>query len=239
MDSAAQLDLYCIHLAHRTDRMEQIQHLRMRYPSLRIHVADAIRDEEDGHRGCILSHKQVIAYAKARGLPYVIILEDDCEFLLPEPLLRSAFLTVIDYLNTHPTVDIVNGCGNLPTLEATVVDSHRQMTFLTSPDIRTTHCMVYSARAYDRFLAISERIPIDIQTNAFSMLFTSPYLATQRPSYSDIEHKDTAYANIDVSRTFVEKIVEKIVENRPLNQALYERVNPLSVLRIPIRTNRM
>jgi hypothetical protein len=228
------LDVYCIHLAHRSDRMQHIQSIRARYSSFRIHVVDAIRDE-DGHRGCILSHKKVIADAKARRLPYVIVMEDDCSFLLPESQLLSSFRAIISYMMTHPDVDIINGCGNLPTLTASVVDAQNGVQLLKAPDVRTTHCMVYSSRAYDHFLGISERMPIDIQTNEFSMLFTYPYLATQLPSYSDIEHKDVAYENIARSHAFVKEILEGRLPNQVLNQ----RVNPLSVLRIPIRTNRV
>lgn len=229
------LDVYCIHLPHRLDRMQHIESLRVQYPSLQIHVVDAIRDE-NGVRGCALSHKKIISDAKARRLPSVIVIEDDCEFLLPDPQLARSLRTAVSYLSA---VDIVNGCGNLPVLTASIVGSLKDVRFLKSSDVRTTHCMVYGASSYDKVLAFSEETAIDIQTNSTNMVFTYPYLATQLPSYSDIENKDTAYGNIDVSRTFVKKIVEKVVENRPLNQALYERVNPLSVLRIPIRTNRM
>ena len=233
-DPAAPLNLHCIHLAHRTDRMEHLERLRTRYPSLQIEIVDGIHSTS-GIEGCIRSHKAVIADAKAQGLPYVIVLEDDCDFLLPEPQLLSGLRTAIEYLADHPTVDIVNGCGNLPVLSATVVDSLRELTFLTSPDIRTTHCILYSRRAYDRLLAFPEDVAIDVQTNRLSMVFTYPYLATQIPSYSDIEHIDVAYTNIGRSQAFV----QKIVENRPTKQAVDKRINPLSILRIPIRTNRM
>ncbi len=226
--------MYCIHLAHRTDRLHHIERLRARYPSVRIHIVDAIRDE-DGHRGCILSHKKVIEYAKAHRFPYVIVLEDDCDFLLSESELVSAVSTSISYLHSHPHINIVNGCGNLPALTATLLDTVGHVRFLTAPDIRTTHCMIYSERAYDPFLAISEYIPIDIQTNTLNMVFTYPYLATQLPSYSDIMNQDVAYDNIAKSQAFV----KEILEGRPTNQVLNQRINPLSVLRIPIRTNRV
>lgn len=236
MPISARLDLYCIHLAHRTDRMEHLERLRTRYPSLQIQIVDAVQDAI-GHRGAVLSHKKAVAAAKAQGLPYVIVLEDDCDFLLPEPQLLSALHMAIEYLAEHPTVDIVNGCGNLPVLAATVGGSLREVTFLTSPDIRTTHCMLYSQRAYDRLLAFTEEgLAIDVQTNQLSMVFTYPYLATQIPSYSDIEHKDVEYENIGRSRAFVQKILE---ETRSTKQTLDKQINPLSILRIPIRTNRM
>jgi hypothetical protein len=228
------LDMYCIHLAHRTDRMEHIERLRARYPSVRIHVVDAIRDD-DGVRGCILSHKKVVAYAKAHKLPFVVVLEDDCDFLLAETPLVSSFLGAMSYMLKHPNVEVVNGCGNLPTLKASVVDSHFTTRFMHSPDVRTTHCMIYGANAYDKILSLPETIPLDVQMNTLNMMFTYPYLATQLPSYSDIMKEDVEYQNIARSQAFV----KEILEGRPPNQVLNKRVNPLSVLRIPIRTNRM
>ena len=228
------IDAYCIHLPHRTDRVRHIDRIRAQYPSVQIHVVDAIRDD-DGHRGCILSHKKAITYAKERNLPYLLVLEDDCEMLLPEAEFVSALQDSISYLHSHPTVDIVNGCGNLPTLSATLVDTLGTTRFLTAPDIRTTHCILYSARAYDRFLAISEHIPIDIQTNTLSMVFTYPYLATQASSYSDIKQEDVSYENIERSRAFVKDLLEP----PRLQQDVQQPVNLRPVFRIPIRTKRV
>lgn len=228
------LDLYCIHLAHRSDRMSHIESLRKRHPSLRIHVVDAIADS-DGHRGCILSHKKVIEMAVQKRLPYVIVLEDDCEFLLPQQPLISSFLTTLEYMMTHPEIELVNGCGNLPILTATPVDSLKEVQFLKAPDVRTTHCVIYSASSYAKFLAFNETTPIDIQTNTLSMLFTYPYFATQLPSYSDIMKENVDYENIEKSRAFVQDILEGGLPKK----TLYKFVNPLSILRIPIWANRM
>jgi hypothetical protein len=228
------IDAYCVHLSHRTDRVPHIDRIRAQYPSLHVHIVDAIRDD-DGHRGCILSHKKAITYAKERNLPYLLVLEDDCETLLPEAEFMAALQDSISYLQSHPTVDIVNGCGNLPTLSATLVNTVRTTRFLTAPAIFTTHCILYSARAYDRFLAISERIPIDIQTNTLSMVFTYPYLATQASSYSDIKQQDVSYENIERSRAFVKDLLEP---PRP-RQEVHQPVNLRPVFRIPIRTKRV
>jgi GR25 family glycosyltransferase involved in LPS biosynthesis len=232
---ALNLDLYCVHLAHRTDRMAHIKRLRTQYPSVRIHIVDAIRDT-NGHRGCVLSHKKVIMTAKERNSPYVIVIEDDCDFLLPEPELISALHTSIEYLQSHPHIEIVNGCGNLPTLSAKLLDTVGDMRFLTAPTVHTTHCMIYSERAYDKLLAISEHIPIDIQTNTLSMVFTYPYLATQIPSYSNISNQDIEYTNIAKSQAFVREILENA---RPPSQVVHKNINPMSVFRIPIRAYRM
>jgi len=49
----------------------------------------------------------------------------------------------------------------------------------------------------------------DVITNECKMVFTYPYLATQLPSYSDIEKKDVVYENIRASASFVQTFLEK------------------------------
>lgn len=225
------LDIYCIHLPHRTDRMAHIDSIRAKYPSIRIHMVDAIQDS-DGARGCLRSHQKVVADAKTRALPFVIVIEDDCEFLLPNDQLVDSLRTSISYLSK---ADIVNGCGNLPILTATLVDSLKGVKFLKAPDVRTAHCILYGATSYDKILSLSDDTIIDIETNALNMVFTYPYLATQLPSYSDICKIDVFYDNIERSRAFV----QNILEGSPLRKTVNESVNPFTVLRIPIWANRV
>lgn len=229
------LDVYCIHLGYRTDRMQHIERLRAAYPSFRIHIVDAVQ-HADGNTGCIRSHKKVIEDAKARKLPYTIVIEDDCQFLLPDKRLFDVFVTVISYCHSHPEIDAVNGCGNLPVLTATRVDSMGDTTFLKAPNVRTTHCILYTLAAYDKIAAFPEiGAIIDVQTNSLNMVFTYPYLATQIPSYSDIMGRDVEYENIEKSRAFV----QNVLEGRPAQEIFDQRINPLRVFRIPIRTKRM
>ena len=225
------IDVYCIHLAHRVDRMQHIDHLRRKYPRIRFHIVDAIEDS-DGARGCLRSHKKAIDIAVSKNLPSILVIEDDCDFLLLEDELLNAIYSALEYL---PTVDIISGCGNLIEFTTSRVGNVGQSVFMKSPEIRTTHCILYRESSYSKILALPDTTIIDIEINKLNTVFTYPYLATQLPSYSDIEHKDVNYDNILRSQAFV----KDILEGRSSDQTLNKEINPRSIFRIPIRTNRV
>jgi hypothetical protein len=225
------IDVYCIHLAHRDDRMNHIEQLRKRYPSIQFHIVDAIHDT-NGVRGCVLSHKKAVELAKTKKLPYLFVIEDDCDFLMSEADLLRAVSCVLHYL---PNVDVVSGCGNLVEMTAQKVAKVQDISFLKSPDIRTTHCIFYGESSYDSILGLSEETAIDIQLNGIHTLYTYPYLASQLPSFSDIANTHTEYDNIEKSRAFV----QTMLDTPRTSEVGHKVVNPMSVLRVPVRTNRM
>jgi len=195
-------DAYCIHLAHRTDRKAHMEALARKYPCLRIHTVDALT-HSDGGIGGNLSHKKAIREAKARGDPFVLVLEDDCEMLVSNAELADRLATIKEFIRDHPEVEIVNGCGNLTTFSLSSRTQYKDMWFLTSMPVYTAHWIVYCAASYDKLLASTTDVPADVVTNECAMVFTYPYLATQIPSYSDIQKADVSYENIERSRTFV------------------------------------
>jgi hypothetical protein len=197
---------HCIHLAHRKDRRAHMDDLAAKYPSLQIQFVDGILNTNGGI-GCNLSHKKVIREAKLRGDPYVLVLEDDCEMLVSDTELVAHLNTIHEYIRLHPEVEIVNGCGNLPELTLTSSISFKDMHFLTSNVVYTTHFIIYYASSYDKLLESSAEVPPDIVTNECKMVFTYPYLATQLPSYSDIQKADVSYENIEKSRAFVQNSI--------------------------------
>jgi hypothetical protein len=203
------MEVFCIHLPHRKDRMENINKLRKNYPSLDIRIFEGIRDE-NGARGCLLSHQALIRMAKKEGRPYIWVIEDDCSFTLTNGAMATMARTITTYLNS-PSVDIVNGCGNLGQYEITSIVPVNSMFFLTSPALSTTHCIFYSASSYDKMLELSDTTLLDGDkgTNSCNMAFTWPFLATQLPSFSDIEEKDVNYEHIMISMKFVKWTLAK------------------------------
>ena len=198
------MDIFCIHLPHRTDRMENIKRLQKNYPSFNFIVVNGIRDD-NGARGCLLSHQAIIRMGKQKNLPYVWVIEDDCQFLVNNGVLATYARDIVGFI---PTVGIVNGCGNLTDPDVSIVAKSGSMTYLRSPFVGTTHCIVYGASCYDKMLGFDNTHIADIITNQCNMVFTYPYLATQLPSYSDIEKKDVAYDNIMKSMNHVRAIVQ-------------------------------
>ena len=203
------MDVFCIHLPHRTDRMENIKKLRKNYSSLNIQVFEGIRDE-NGARGCLRSHQALIRMAKEQGRPYIWVIEDDCTFTLTNGALATIARTIVSHLN-NPNVDIVNGCGNLDVYELTSIVPSNGMFFLGTPRISTTHCIFYSSSCYDKMLSLPDTTILDGPrgTNACKMAFTYPYLATQLPSFSDIEKKDVYYEHILNSAGFVKHVLTR------------------------------
>lgn len=202
------IDIYCINLAHRTDRKERITQMVKKYPCLKIHFVDGIYDRTNGLRGCLLSHKKILRSAKTEGLPYAIVIEDDCNFLVPESTLVQTLYAAAEYSSI---VDVVNFSGNLPEFKIYSYEVQNGVAFLKSPDVRTTHFILYGKTSYDRFLSLEETEIIDVTLNKFNMVYTYPYLAEQSHSYSDIIHNNVFYDHIRKSEAFVKRYLAGIV----------------------------
>lgn len=197
------MEVFCIHLPHRADRMVNIRKLERFYPSINIRIVEGVRHER-GLTGCLLSHKKIVRMAKEQKRPYVWVIEDDCKFLPSNGLLASYAKSVVDYLAANPHIDIVNGCGNLYEYQIDSVVPFRDMFFLKSPKVMATHCIFYSASCYDKILALDENsCAIDEYTNLMNMSYTFPFLGFQVVSFSDIAKKDVNYDNMISSNNFV------------------------------------
>ena len=192
------MDAYVIHLPHRTDRMKLIQQNHKLYPCLNLKVVEAVA-HEDGLYGCLLSHQKIVRMAKAAGKPYVLVLEDDCRFLLPNGQLYAHLQHMVDYLARNPHVQVLNGCANFGEPQYLTWKSEGDLTFLHAKQIATTHCILYSARSYDTLLAFSQDQVIDVNMNDMRMEFVFPFLATQAPSYSDIQKEEVEHK---IARTY-------------------------------------
>ena len=203
------MDIHCIHLPHRTDRMENIKKLEKNYPSFNFIVVNGIRDE-NGARGCLLSHQAIIRMAKQQNLPYVWVIEDDCKFIVSNGALLTHARDITDFLRGNPAVGVVNGCGNLPEPQPIrVFSKFHDVFFMQSPHITTAHCIFYAASAYDKLLEFDDTHIADVITNDCNMVYTYPYLATQMASFSDIEEKDVDYQNIPESAKYIRALLTK------------------------------
>lgn len=201
------MDAYCIHLRHRTDREEHILKMQSKYPNIHIKFVDAVRDTE-GARGCLLSHKKAIRYAQEKNLPWILVLEDDCDFLLPENELMYHLKTITDMMERDPAIEIVSGCGNLgphsQVLDGTRINSSLAM--VRCNRMFTTHCILYNKSIYDRILDLPIGVhttPIDVSINHFKLKCTYPFLASQIPSYSNIIKVDVNYEMIFQAQTTI------------------------------------
>ena len=163
----------------------------------------------NGRIGCSLSHLKCIQMAKEENMEFVLILEDDVSFLLPDDFVENVnkFLS-----NPENKWDVLLLAGNnLPP-------------FTTNDEvsIRVTHCQTttgYIVRQhyYDTLIAnIKEGVAklmknpehhyyfaidkywIHLQKQHRWMLLI-PLIVVQRPDYSDIEKRHTDYQHLMTS----------------------------------------
>lgn len=208
------MDLFVIHLPHRNDRYIHLQKLHKIYWSFTFHIVKGIQ-RSNGADGCRLSHQSIVARAKKEGRPYVIVLEDDCDFLVSNVVLYDRMKACVEYLQTQPEIQCITGCGNIAVLingetpPVTVVQSFRDFKLVNVPGVSTSHCVIYSASAYDAILAWEEGTVVDLALNTLNLGVTHPFLAKQISSYSDIEQKDVNYDNIGRSQAYLRTVVPK------------------------------
>ena len=202
------MNAFCIHLPHRTDRMDHMKRMQEMYPFLTIHFVEGVR-HENGAIGCLRSHKKILQMAKEQQLPYILVLEDDCEFLLSPTYLKNTVLEILEYMKFHPEIQVINGCGNLVEFKIDRIDKFKHTFFLRSPDVRTTHCIFYNSSSYDTVLECPESLAIDEFLNKCTMVYSYPYIAQQLESFSDINKQVVRYTNIDKSIDFVKKNIHQ------------------------------
>lgn len=175
-----------INLAHRTDRIQEIQKDFKFWPTPIERVAAVKRTP--GWKGCSASHLKCIQLAKDRGYPWVLILEDDCSLT---PQARRRFEQLLPLLWNHRTEwDIFYGGPTFLTEFAPIADTTVGKVFKVKGF--TTHFCLVHAKTYNRILNLYPKNPgpIDVFYADHLRIWTvAPYLAKQRVSPSDIGTK--------------------------------------------------
>jgi hypothetical protein len=138
---------------------------------------------EKGWIGCGESHLAVIRIAMERGLPWVLVVEDDCmlseDFNERWPAIRKALW------DSRDSWDIFLGGPSHIQGPASL----RPNGLIEIENAYSTHFFVMNASAYARTLAWSpeKHGPIDVYySDSFQIVTAKPLIAIQRPSYSDI-----------------------------------------------------
>jgi GR25 family glycosyltransferase involved in LPS biosynthesis len=175
-----------INLDDRPDRWKAVQEEFASWP-VPVERVSAIR-LKPGWKGCSASHLKCVRLAKERGLPWILILEDDC-VLRPDAVQR--FTDLLPTLwSTRDRWDMFNG-------GVTALKKHRRVSH-TPPLYEVTgyaaNFYLVHAASYDRILdghpptPAQFKDPIDVYyADTFRIWTTVPYLAAQRPGKSDIE----------------------------------------------------
>ena len=200
---------FYINLNSRLDRKLHVEH-QLDLVGIRNNVRrfNAIHNI-NGRIGCSLSHLKCIQMAKEQNMEFVLILEDDVSFLLPDDFVENVNKFLSNLKNKWDVLLLAG--NNLPP-------------FTTNDEvsIRVSHCQTttgYIVRQhyYDTLIAnIKEGVAklmktpehhyyfaidkywIHLQKQHRWMLLV-PLIVVQRPDYSDIEKRHTDYQRLMTS----------------------------------------
>jgi len=205
-----------INLDERTDRFNRISnHLNTigfnnrfnRFSAIKCEHPDLTRSE-NGRLGCFLSHCNVIENAYNKKQKYVLVLEDDCEFI-EDNVKYFNFLELCTTIQNNE-LDMVYLGATYYHLEST---RFSYLDKVKPYGCNTTYCViiniqsmfeklvtVYKDEDYITNLAKTNRNDYSKTTidGAYNFLnlnrfATNPILSTQYSSFSDIEQVDVSY----------------------------------------------
>ena len=150
-------------------------------------------EHTEPYKGCALSHRRCVELAKERQLPWVLVLEDDCE---PTDASPSRFDTILKALWARRSEwDILNGGPSFVKREESSLVQKDPPLFLTKG--QTTHFILVNGTAYDTIL---EKIPVEnppvidlLYRETMRMFTTLPFLARQAKSFSNIQKRKMNY----------------------------------------------
>lgn len=193
-------NIYCINLDRRTDRWEKVQE---EFKS--VGIIDRVKrfsavEKEDGRLGLIKSFLELFKMAKKENMKNILIFEDDVHFINdPLPNLKKALSQIgsmdwgMIYLGANTHQKLIKLKPNLCLLK----------------NAYAAHAIVYDNKVYDdiikRFESIDKVRGInDINDvffsklqNKYMALLVNPIIATQSPSFSDLEKRHVSYDFIE------------------------------------------
>jgi hypothetical protein len=198
---APELPCYCINLDSRPDKWKDTQRA-FEGTGLKLQRFSAIKHAE-GWKGCGASHVAIAREAAARGLPWVLVMEDDCtpacgrvgdtdcepaeDFARRWPALREALWAARD------SWDIF--LGGPTFVEGPVRSIGTEL--LEVEQGFALHFYVLNTSAYATAVAwdAGRDGPIDVYYSGAMRIAASPtgHLAVQRPSASDIQGREVDY----------------------------------------------
>lgn len=195
--------IYYINLAHRHDRKNQIESQinKLNLPSEKITRIEAIKHQR-GEIGCGLSHIKALKEAKDNNYDNIVILEDDFEIITNTALFKKK----LNYFyNKYMDYNICLLAGNI--IKAKKIDNF----IFEALDVQTTSGYIINKRFFNTLIenleTATEKLlkgerkeiaAIDVwwkklQGENKKFYLFIPKLGKQRPSFSDIENRNTNY----------------------------------------------
>lgn len=152
-----------------------------------VQIFPAFMDRTMARRGILRSHKSIVLHAKQKGLPEIMIMEDDIRFLSPNSM--EIFLNVNKL--------IPKNCDMLMAgLYDGIIDKCYSKYAAVDGKISGLHCYIVKEKFYDRFIGADEDYNLDYVLSAVikATIYTAyPMLALQYDGYSYNTMKDQVY----------------------------------------------
>lgn len=178
--------LNIISLPHRLDRQQSyMEEMNRQNIAYKVWPGVTTYKEYTSHRNISLSHKEIVRDAKIKGLPKVIIAEDDIRF-------SSAGAWKYYLENTPKEFDLYAG-----VIYAGEVDPQTNRIISTKGMSGTNTLYTISEKFYDFFLMTDESKHLDRELGRFGNIkqyyVCNPMVCYQSGGYSDNHRKELTY----------------------------------------------
>jgi len=210
-------NVYYINLEERTERKEQVES-ELNDMGWEYQRFDAIKDENHGRVGCTMSHLKLLTMAKEQNLEYIVIVEDDIQFM------RKQWYNdkIKDIMNQDFDVFLLAGNIRPPVRLTQYKDTFKiSNSFTTTGYIVKNHYYDSLIQNVKEGLQLLQKDP-DGQYNSNAIdchwmglqavdkwYMILPRTITQRPVYSDIEKRFTNYNHLMLDK--IDRIPQDVV----------------------------
>lgn len=142
---------------------------------------------------CTVAHQMIVYEAYRRGLPYVIVAEDDFE--PTEHFTEGALVSTLHSGIVAAADAIYTGTVTAPQFEGPVFSFDTGL--MPASGTMSTQFVFYFASYYQRVLSLpfGERIDSGLACSASKRMLTVPFLTTQRDGYSDLNGREMAFGD--------------------------------------------
>jgi glycosyltransferase involved in cell wall biosynthesis len=177
-------NIFCINLRHRLDRKDRIQEQIVKY-NLPVTFIEVTK-HKNPKIGCLQSHLGIIELARDNNVPYVVIIEDDCEFIRDPNMIDGKLV-----LNNVPDdwrMLYLGGCVN--AIMDNTNDNWKKVTTWLA------HSYIIRSNIYDLVLRLGEQyigkkeideIYCELINPLYDSYIVYPLLTEQYESQSDIQ----------------------------------------------------
>lgn len=187
------LKVFIINLDERTDR-KSVMDYQMRKRGIEYEIFPATKND-NGAKGLNLTMIELFKVCLERGYERVLILEDDCQFLIPGivPFIDSSLKQLPeDYYCFHLGLNLLSQPERISE------------NVLRIDQAFSSHAILYSREGIANILPIVEKntdVPYDITLRTLiqpskKCYCSFPMVATQRDGFSDIENKIVYWSSV-------------------------------------------